>query len=273
MALSEAALLADVFVFRLMFRSYGIPRTIRDGAKVGEQPVQAAAYFERKRLLEAFAVRKSESRHRQEKGGTINRTKFLVLSALPLDSPKGACAALNDRACSIYAKRPVSCRSVPVHYSRLESSVPHDLAEFTARPGYACDTGPEAALLFSDGRIINADIRAARSEALDFAAADRLWHRAILKYMKDDTAETWSLPTMAEIKDNAGVGAITTSMRIAWHIALNEGLISVQAFMELVQKQLDLIERELLLSRSAEEERRTLSDMRTEYRQVLGLPG
>ncbi|HST36261.1 MAG TPA: YkgJ family cysteine cluster protein, partial [Allosphingosinicella sp.] len=153
--LSEAAALADVFVFRLMFRLYRLPRTFagylesREGsAESGEE------YYESKRLLAAFAARKWATKRRYG-GRAIEYTNYLTISALSLDAGTGACAALDGGRCAIYARRPLSCRAVPFHYSRPQALAERDLAAFVATPGYRCDTGEEAPVAIDGGRIVN----------------------------------------------------------------------------------------------------------------------
>ena len=55
--LSEAAALADVFVFRLMFRLYFLPRRLGDYLRTAGGPAATAeVFYQRKRLLGAYAL-------------------------------------------------------------------------------------------------------------------------------------------------------------------------------------------------------------------------
>jgi hypothetical protein len=59
--LSEAAALADVFVFRLMFRIYSLPQALSDYRPAGTPDANRHdKFFQSKRLLGSFAARKSE---------------------------------------------------------------------------------------------------------------------------------------------------------------------------------------------------------------------
>jgi hypothetical protein len=60
--LSEAAALSNVFVFQLLFRICRLPR--RAPNDVG--PAKAGAFYENKRLLDAFAARKYPVRKRRD---------------------------------------------------------------------------------------------------------------------------------------------------------------------------------------------------------------
>src|SRR5215469_12498392 len=88
--LSEAAGLSDVFVFRLMFRLYWLCSNVGDYRPAGGRGANwSSAYFEKKRLLNVFAVRRSSEKAFQD-GKPVAYTQYLVLSALALDTGEGA---------------------------------------------------------------------------------------------------------------------------------------------------------------------------------------
>ena len=93
--LSEAAALADDFVFRLMFRLYRAPRSAGDYADGSSEQ-----FYQEKRLLNAFAARKSSLKVRCE-GRAVEYTQYLAISALALDCSNGACSALDGGRCGI----------------------------------------------------------------------------------------------------------------------------------------------------------------------------
>lgn len=261
--LSEAAQLADVFVFRLMFRLYWLPRSVADVA-TGERPA-SETFYQKKRLLSAFAARKYPVKLRRD-GRAVEYTKYLTLSALSLDTGTGGCAALSERRCGIYERRPLSCRSVPLHYSRPEALAANDLDAFTSTPGYECDTGEAAEVVIESGRIVDQATQRARAEALSIAERDRPWHEAIVRRMHAGTA---ALPTLEQIEANAQFGAMTTSMLIAWQIAADCGLIAPENCDASIAAQLKLIDRELAGSSYAQDARETLAEMQAEYRHEL----
>lgn len=261
--LSEAAALADIFVFRLMFRLYWLPRSLADVA-TDERPA-SAIFYEKKRLLSAFAARKVPVKLRRD-GKAVDYTKYLTLSALSLDTGAGACAALRDKRCGIYDRRPLSCRTVPLHYSRPEALAASDLDAFVSTPGYECDTGEGAEAMIEGGRIVDQATLRPRAEALSIAERDRPWHEAIVRRMHAGTA---ALPTLDEVEANAQFGAMTTSMRIAWQIAAESGFIAPEDCDALIVAQLKLIDRELGGSAYAGDARSTLAEMQAEYRHEL----
>ena len=244
--LTEAAALADVFVFRLMFRLYWLsdrPRD-RDGT---------ADFYGRKRSLNAFAARKYAG-----KGAQAGNTKYLIISAVALDTRPGGCGALDGKLCGIHERRPLGCRSVPLHYSRDEMFAAHDLAVFVATPGFACDTSDAAPVVVEDGRIIDPAMTAARAEALELARRGRRWSEAIVRQLGK------SLPSLADIEANAAIAATTVSMADAWRVANEIGLISGEECERLASLQVATIEHELVRCSAAA--RQTLVDMRAEYR-------
>lgn len=264
--LGEAAGLADQFVFQLLFRRYRWPRYVADYQHASVPRDQAQAqFFESKRLLKAFAAHSYAAKFQQEDKVT-EQFCYLTISALTLDCGQSACSALNEGRCSIYERRPLACRSVPLHYSRGEAFAEHDLAAFLATPGYACASGPDAPVLLAQGRIADLAMLAARGEALERAIADRRWKIAIVKAMK---AGDRNLPSLQDVEANAGRGAMTTSMRVGWQIACTAGLIDPAVLRALIEAQAAAIERQLARPALAAPARQTLTEMRHEYARAL----
>lgn len=254
--LSEAAALANVFVFRLMFRMYSLPR-------LPERREPTELFYEKKRLLAAHAARKYPKKVMRG-GKAVEVTNYLMISALALDTTPGACAALSDNRCSIHERRPLGCRTVPFHYARADGLALADFDAFVATAGYRCDTSEGAATFLQGGRIIDADTLRTREEALALAERDRPWKEAIVRRMK--TSRDGALPTLQDVEANAGFAAMTTSMRVGWDIAAEAGLLSREACRAVLEQQLAAIERELTRAAAHGE---TLREMRAEYQQAL----
>jgi Fe-S-cluster containining protein len=266
--LSEAAALADIFVFRLMFRLYELPRAWSGQQASPAGPASAGEFYEAKRLLAAFAAHKYPAKSRFG-GKAVETTRYVTISALTLNADAGPCAALGDGRCTIYERRPLACRTVPFHYSRPEAAAGKDLAAFVATTGYGCDTGPDAPVVLEAGRIVDPEARRARADALARAGQDRRWEEAILRRLKTGAADQ-ALPSLREIEANAAFGATTISMRVAWQIAAEAGLIGAEQCRRLLAAQAALIDRTLATSACAPDARETLAEMRAEY---LELPG
>ncbi|QPQ55625.1 YkgJ family cysteine cluster protein [Allosphingosinicella flava] len=244
-SLSEAAALADIFVFRLMFRLYWLPRRLSDYLANDDTPANAsAAFYEKKRLLSAFAARKSQAKVRRD-GKSIDYTKYLMISALALDTNSGACSALNGNRCGIYDRRPLSCRTVPFHYSRVEALSEAVLETFVETPGYRCDTGETAGIVLEDGRIVVSQIKTARDEAIMSAARDQHWGQAIVRRMNIASPDARILPTLEEVEANAQFAATTVSMLPAWRTAADMGIMSMEECRKLTALQIDVVGQEL----------------------------
>jgi Fe-S-cluster containining protein len=260
MELSEAAPLADIFVFRLMFRLYNLPRAPERGAN-------AETFYQKKRLLAAHAARRTPKKLMLA-GKVVEGTSYLMISALTLDTAPGACSALTGGRCSIHDRRPLTCRTVPFHYARADGLALSDFDAFVATPGYRCDSGESAELVLQGGRIVHAATLQARSEALARAASDRPWKEAIARRMKTSGD---SLPSLRDIEANAGFAAVTTSMRVGWQIAADAGLLSRAACRMLIERQSATIARELAPRETKDSDRpdaadrQTLVDMKLEY--------
>jgi Fe-S-cluster containining protein len=259
MELSEAAGLADVFVFRLMFRLYRLARV-----PAAASSREARAFYEKKRLLRAHAGYIYPGNHAGKAGDTLN---YLMISALALQTRRGACVALSESRCSIYDRRPLTCRAVPFHYSRTEVGAERDFDAFVRAEGYRCDVSARAPVVLKSGSIIDSETREVRSRALVLAKHDLPWKEAIVRAMK--TSGDPSLPTLRQVEDHADFGAMTTSMRIGWTIAARAGIVTEQELSAIVRTQLVTIDRELENGIAAPEDVQTLQEMRAEYAAAL----
>jgi Fe-S-cluster containining protein len=261
--LSEAAALADLFVFRLMFRNHRWPSALRDytdGANASD------VFYQTKRLLGAHAARKSRTKVLRG-GSAVEYDQYLFISALSFDDGSGTCGALSEGRCSIYSRRPYTCRTVPFQYWHVEASLPRSFDAFLTTPGYECDTRESAPVVLDGGRIVDEEVRQARTAALAMSERDKRWREAILRRLKSGED---GLPTLREIEANASFAATTVSMGLAWQIAVDAGIMRVEEYSLLVAAQADLIERKLKARQYSAEARQTLLEMQAEYRRGLG---
>jgi hypothetical protein len=83
------------------------------------------------------------------------------------------------------------------------------------------------------------------------------------------SADEHGLPTLQHVEANAGIAAITTSMRVGWEIAVDAQILERQTYRVLIEKQLATIERELGRDDGTVAERDTLREMRIEYQLAL----
>jgi Fe-S-cluster containining protein len=242
---------------------------LKDYLALGERgPNASAIFYGRKRLLRAFAARAWSVKARAD-GKPVECTKYLSISALALDTSPGACSALNGTHCGIYERRPLNCRSVPFHYSRVEALADADLDAFVATPGYRCDISERAPAVLKDARIVAPEMNAARAEAIAVARADRPWFEAITRRLRASSSTYPGLPTLHEIEANADFAATTTSMRMAWQIAADVGIITPCACDRLIELQLCAVVHALEVGGFSPDTRETLTEMKAEYRHHL----
>ena len=262
--LGEAVALADVFVLRLLMRIYSLPRSLNDYASALPPGQASAEFYQSKRLLGAYAAASWNARV-QRHGKVVDYVQYLSLSVLPLDLDGPSCPALTDNKCSIYERRPLSCRSVPLHYSRPEAAAVRDLDAFVVSPGYRCEVSADAPLVIAEGRIVDPATAAAWLAASDQAQRDRNWKVALVKAMK---AGQHGLPTPRMVEQQAANGALSGSMFGAWSVAVGAGLIAASDLQHLLQSQCGLIERTIQRG-AAPDASATLAEMQREYRAAL----
>ena len=260
--LGEVAALADVFVLRLMMRIYSLPRSLADYQTDQPRDQASAEFYESKRLLGQFAAASWPIKARRD-GKVVDYVQYLNLSVLPLELGQARCPALTGASCSIYESRPLSCRSVPLHYSRPAATAARDLDAFVASPGFACSTDPDAPMLIADYAIVDAQTLAARTDSAAQAEQDRAWKAALVKAMKTGQ---FGLPSPKEVEAQAGRGALTASMLPAWRTAQREGILVAQPLLE---AQCETIERTLNRTSLDGDAVATLTAMLQEYRAAL----
>jgi len=123
--------------------------------------------------------------------------------------------------------------------------------------------------VLESGRIIDAATQQARTDALSVSQSDQRWKRAIVRRMKGNIGTEALLPSLHDVEASAGFGALTISMRVAWEIAADEGLIGSVGV--LVRTQLQTIEREISNGGCSGDDLSTLAEMAVEYRDALSI--
>ena len=253
-----------------MFRLYSFPSTLAGYARaVAHEAPSTKVFYETRRRLAEHAAHSHpvKARHGDK---VIEQVNYLMISALSVDTSPGACRALRTTLCGIYERRPLGCRSVPIHYSRAEASAEDALRAFTATPGYGCDTSESAPPVIESGRVIDRDMQQARADASTLVERDRPWRKAILRRMKSDSPHASGLPSLRDVETNAAFGVTTLSMGTAWRIAAEAGIIGSDEHRHIASTQLTLFDQELATSLCPEGARKTLVEMRSEYRRHLG---
>lgn len=253
MELSEATRLADSFVTSLLFRVHSLPTSERSAwAGIWWRDRQSRiplrpALDEAQRHLGHFASRRRVDRGR-------DRQIFLEISAIVQQGGAGQCPALRGSLCGIYDKRPLSCRTVPMHYSRAPSTLQAYLDQFTGTPGYACDTGPSAPVIVDGNKMVDPGVRDHRDQAIALAKADRRWKQALVELMEDEArAAAAGLPSHDAVLSASDNGYATMlPMIVAWRVARKVGLLSTEQFNQICAQQADLIRSQVARESSKE---------------------
>jgi hypothetical protein len=190
---------------------------------------------EGERHLRHFASRRiDKSRDRQV---------FLDISAIAGDDGQGRCPALRDNLCGIYETRPLTCRTVPLHYSRAPSTLGDYLGRFTATPDYRCDITTSAPVILEGSKVVDRPLAEDRECAVALAKADRPWKDRVLAAMDDHArAEAAGLPVYDAVLSNSDKGYATmVPMIVAWRVAAREGLLSHEALTRICHNQARLL--------------------------------
>lgn len=242
MEIGEAADLADTFILSLIFKVHSLPASERSEWARGWWRSQDTslglrqALDEQRRHLKPYSAKRHVDR-------ASDRQTFLTVSAIVEDDGQGRCPAMSDDRCGIYERRPLTCRTVPLHYSRAPSTLTAYLDRFTQTAGYECETvaAPE---ILAKGEILDEDVRRAREEAIVAANNDRDWKAALTAAMSDPVSARYAaLPTFGDVLANSDRGyATTVPMLSAWEVALRQGLMERATFDDVCRRQIALLE-------------------------------
>ena len=241
MEMSEATALAGTFVTSLLFKVHSLPISDRSEwsgqwwrGRESRIPLRPALE-EAQRHLRHFATRRIDNKQ--------GRQVFLEISAIVDDDGQGRCPALAGNLCAIYDTRPLSCRTVPLHYSRAPSTLQTYLDRFAATPGYRCDTTAAAPAIVDGNKVLDPQIAADRERAIALAKQDRRWKERLVGIM-DDPAQAGAvgIPNYAAVLSNSDNGYATMlPMIVAWRVARDEGLLGDEELRDICRKQADLI--------------------------------
>lgn len=246
MELSEATALAGTFITAMFFRVWSLPlhksskRAAEWWKSQGSALPAAEALEENRRHLRHFAARETIDRAK-------GRSLHLTISALTIDREAGRCPALQGGLCGIYESRPLSCRTVPLHYAKPLSLLGSALDKFTRTPDYLCDVSPDAPIVLDAAGVTEASVQQARADALKAAEVDRCWKNEIVSLMDDAyAAPSAGLPTYGDVLKNSDAGfGSSVSMLVAWRIARGAGLMTQQTFRDVCERQIRLLNEEL----------------------------
>jgi Fe-S-cluster containining protein len=264
MELGEATALADKFITRATFKLHSLPLDARTPRAAVWWKTQGSSLPMRKALDEAhrhmahFSVSDKIDRANQ-------RSLHLTISALPFHLERGKCPALSGEQCAIYEIRPLTCRTVPFHYSRPQSTLTSYLDSLVGTPGYRCNTTRDAPQIFQSGSVVDSFLDTARKEAVILNRAERPWKEAIVAVLNSPDASKEGFPTYQDIVRNSDIGATTVSMRAAWIIARRMGILTQSRFDDVCEKQVRLLQAELGRRSTEPQQAGMFGDMLQDY--------
>jgi len=246
MTLSEATALADKFILRLIFKLHILPADARSPSTIAWWKTQGSYLATRQCLDEkAHHLALLSSGNKVEKINGETRSTYLEISSIPIHLDGGKCPALKESLCSIHSERPLTCRSVPFHYSRAPSTLPKYLEKFASTPGYQCDTTSDAPVVFQGGIVVDDVMERARANAIQIHRNEEGWKGAIVALVHGPDVNKRGFPSYQEIALNLRRGATSVSMKNAWILGVKLGIISQKQFFDICQKQITLLRAEV----------------------------
>jgi Fe-S-cluster containining protein len=246
MELGETLALSDIFQMSLVLHLHALPIDAKAdwarkwwAARKSRIPLPPAL-DEAHRHLSRLATRRIADKPRQCQF-------YLQISAVVDRRDHGGCPALRAKLCGIYERRPLTCRTVPLHYSRAPSTLRDYLDTFIATDAYECDRSDSAPILLNGNKVVDTPLRDLREAALDMAKSDRAWKDGIVRCMEDPRdAESLELPNMAQALSGLKQGySLKTPIVAAWRVARRMGALSTEDFVGHCRKQMDVIARNI----------------------------
>lgn len=261
MTVLEAIRLGDVFVPALVYRLTSIPRDDNDAALASLAPHPHFRGMDARELVtklrESTAVRAA--------GAVVSEPGWehhLSITARAWTYDPG-CPALSGRDCSIHARRPHTCRTVPVRYDVPEGLLVRAFrgtvdAGRAARDPFECDVSDAAPVLLRDGAIVDREYADARAAGIEAALAERELAARILQHPLLPSIER----VYPELRKNR---LVSVSFHGALAAAHEHGLVDDAGVKSFCAAQLALLDREIdaALTRRRREDRDVTSRFRT----------
>lgn len=243
--LAETLDLSSDFVFWLCFSVSELPLSIKDwqrefGKRVPTQRDLAIFNARRRSLEQRSAIRftsRSDVRHENKRV-----RKYIRISALAFDLEPGRCDKLINRECSLYNRRPHTCKTVPMSYHLPELELEHELDKFTGMEGFECDTSTSAEAVLQDSRIVSNRFALDRAAAQAKALKDESWHNEIAKRIAQRSDQTGELPSLDEIKESSPWKVLLVPIDVAWQVGREIGIIDEICYRHALESQTSLIE-------------------------------
>jgi hypothetical protein len=261
MTVLEAVKLGDVFVPALVYRLTSLPRDDNEAAFASLAP---HPHFKEMPSRELVA-RLRESSAVKGAGAVVTEAGWdhhVSITARAWAYSPG-CPALHGKECSIHARRPQTCRTVPIRYD-----VPAGLlvrafrgavdAGRASKDPWECDVSESAGVLLRDGEVVDADYAKARAVGQAGAIAEKALAEKVLAYP--------FLPPLRELYPQLRRAKV---LAVSFHGALaaanDLGLVDNPTMKTFLAAQVALLDREITaaLARKRREDRDVTSRFRT----------
>lgn len=271
MTVLEAIALGDVFVPALVYRMTSVPRDDNEAALAALSPHPHFRGMDARefvgKLREGTAVRAAGAFVSEP--GWEHHVSISVRPWTydPWKSPTGdetrGCPALAGRECSIHARRPHTCRTVPVRYDVPEGLLVRAFrgtveAGLAASDAWECDVSDAAPVLLEDETIVDRAYASARAAGAESAMAERELAARIFQHPLMPPFNR----VVAELRKNQ---LVSVSFHGALAAAHDHGLVDAAGVAKFCDQQLALLERELAaaLARRRREDREVTARFRT----------
>ena len=243
--LTETLRLSGDFVFWLCFSLSELPLSIKDWRKISRgrdaDHRDLAAFIARRRLLERQSpirfTGRSDSRDEADRV-----RKYVRISAMTLDLVSGRCDKLLNRQCSIYDRRPHTCKTVPFHYHLSDPELERGLDRFTTVDGFECDTSAYADTVLRDGRLTSERFALERSDAQVTVSHDDRWRNETARRILQGSDPSGALPSLEDIRAGSCLGVILVPIYLAWQIGVEIGLLAEPFYRQSIETHVILIE-------------------------------
>lgn len=262
MTVLEAVRLGDVFVPSLVYRLTSVPRDDNDAALASLSPHPHFRGMDARELVtklrESTAVRAA--------GAVVHEPGWdhhIAITVRPWTFATRGCPMLSGRDCTIHARRPHTCRTVPVRYDVPEGLLVRafrgtvDAGRASADP-FECDVSDAAPVLLEEGAVVDREYQSARAAGIEAALAERDLAARLLQHPLLPRVDR----VYPELRKNKLVSVSFHGALVAAH---EHGLVDTAAARTFCSAQLTLLDREITaaLARKRREDRDVTARFRT----------
>ena len=250
--LTETLDLSGDFVFWLCFSLSELPLSIKEWTRTqrrhGADQRDLAAFIAKRRLLDKQSPIQFTGRSGSWADAERVR-KYVRISALTVDLEFGRCSKLVNKQCSIYDRRPHTCRTVPFHYQVSDLELEPAFENFVGVEAFECDTSEHAPKILENGRLASERFAFERTVGRAAFGKEETWRNEIAQRVLRGTDPTGKLPSLQDIKGSSCLNVLLVPICLAWQVGRDIGVLDEKLYRRSIERQVSLIE--ALLSRDA----------------------